>query len=304
MKDGKETGSHRPSGAGTLAELSARFEYDRNAPFDLEEQEATDRGTISVQDLTYAGLDGGRIPAYWIAPTDRDRFAAVLFVHPAPGNRSSFFNEALRLGGMGIASLLIEAPWAAGEAWARTLGTPEQNREIFAAIVRELRRALDLVLARTGVDPGRVAYVGHSFGALCGGVLAGVDHRCRACVLMAGAPSFTDVAVANLPSLAGEALEHYREVMAPIDPATFIGHAAPAKLLLQFGERDQIFSREQSQAFADAASDPKLVRWYDTDHAFESEEAKRDRVEWLHAQLGTGYRRMKGKTGRPPARRR
>gem|GEM_PF-4469325 len=46
MKDGKETGPHRPSGAGTLEELSARFEYDRNAPFDLEEQEATDRGTV------------------------------------------------------------------------------------------------------------------------------------------------------------------------------------------------------------------------------------------------------------------
>ena len=152
--------------------------------------------------------------------------------------------------------------------------------------------------------PRQLGYVGHSFGALVGGILAGIEPRLRAFVLMAGAPSFTDVAVANIPTLSGEDLEHYRRVMAPIDPGRFIAREHAAPIFLQFGERDEFFGRESAQRLADAASEPKLVRWYDTDHSFRSEEAKRDRVEWLHMQLGSGYRRMKGKTGRPQVYRR
>lgn len=137
-----------------------------------------------------------------------------------------------------------------------------------------------------------------------GGVLVGIEPRIQAFVLMAGAPSFSDVAVANIPSLSGKALEHYRQVMAPIDPIRFVAGERASSLFLQFGERDEFFGRDLAERLADAASQPKLVRWYDTDHYFRSEEAKRDRVEWLQSQLGSGYRRMKGKTGRPPVYRR
>jgi dienelactone hydrolase len=239
-----------------------------------------------------------------MVPPGRDRFPAVLYVHPAPGDRSTFFEEGIRIGGVGIASLLVEAPWAAGEAFARSLDTPEQNRDLFAAIVRDLRRAIDFTVAQPGTDATGIGYVGHSFGALMGGVLAGAEPRITALILMAGAPSFSDVAVANVPSLSGKALEHYRQVMAPIDPVRFVAGEHASSLFLQFGERDEFFGRELAERLADAASQPKLVRWYDTDHYFRSEEAKRDRVEWLHAQLGSGYRRMKGKTGRPPVYRR
>ena len=294
----------RPPGEGEGGEWLERLTRRTDLTFDADVVETTDDGPVSVMDITFAGIGGERVQAYQVIPSDRDRFGTVLFVHPGPGNRSNFLSEATRLAGTGIASFLVEAPWAAGDAWVRTLGTPERNREVFIDAIRGLSRALDVAIAHSGVDPDRVACVGHSMGALCAAVLAGVDPRCRACVLIAGAPSFTDVALGNLPMLAGDELAHYREVMAPIDPLTFIGRVAPAPLFFQFGERDRVFSRERSEAFAAGAGDPKLVRWYDTDHAFESEEARRDRLEWLQARLGTGYRRMKGATGRPPVRRR
>ena len=140
--------------------------------------------------------------------------------------------------------------------------------------------------------------------ALLGGVLAGIEGRLKAIVLVAGASSFVDVAVANVPSLSGEALEHYRRGMGPIDPTRYVALPRAAPLFLQFGERDEFFGDETSRRLADAATEPKLVRWYDADHYFRSEEARRDRVEWLHARLGPGYRRMKGTTGRAPGRRR
>ena len=299
---GEETDPVAVSGDGTAA--GRVFDYDGAPPLDPEDLGVEERNGVLVHDMSFADARGGRTAAYWMLPPGRDRFPTVIYVHPAPGDRSTFFEEGIRLGGMGIASLLVEAPWAAGEAFARSLGTPEQNRDLFVAIVRDLRRAVDFTVAQPGTDATQLGYVGHSFGALMGGVLAGLERRLRVFVLMAGAPSFTDVAVANVPSLTGEALEHYRSVMAPIDPARFITSASPSRLFLQFGERDEVFGREVSTRLADAASEPKLVRWYDTDHLFRSEEAKRDRVEWLHAQLGSGYRRMKGKTGRPTVYRR
>lgn len=299
---GEETDPAAIPGDDTATEQI--FDYDGTAPLDPDDLGVEERNGVMVHDVTFADARGGRTSAYWMIPPARDRFPAVVYVHPSPGDRSTFFDEGIRLGGMGIASLLVEAPWADGEAFARSLGTPEQNRDLFAAIVRDLRRAVDFVVAQPGTDAAQLGYVGHSFGALVGGVLVGVEPRLRVAVLVAGAPSFTDVAVANLPSLPGEALEHYARVMAPIDPARFVARKHASRLLLQFGERDEVFGRETAGGLADAASEPKEARWYDADHLFRSEEAKRDRVEWLHAQLGSGYRRMKGKTGRPTVYRR
>ena len=299
---GEETAPAASPGDDTATEQI--FDYDGTAPLDPEDRGVEERNGVLVHDVSFADARGGRTSAYWMLPPGRDRFPAVVYVHPAPGDRSTFFDEGIRLGGMGIASLLVEAPWADGEAFARSLGTTEQNRDLFAGIVRDLRRAVDFVVAQPGTDPTQLGFVGHSFGALVGGVLMGIEPRLHAIVLMAGAPSFTDAAVANLPSLSGEDLEHYRRVMAPIDPDRFVARGHTSRLLLQFGERDEVFGRETAGRLIDTASEPKEARWYDADHAFRSEEAKRDRVEWLRAQLGSGYRRMKGTTGRVTIRRR
>src|SRR5260370_16222481 len=49
-----------------------------------------------------------------------------------------------------------------------------------------MRRGADLLLARSDVDPKRLAYVGHIYNAATGAFLAGIDKRFKAFVLMAG----------------------------------------------------------------------------------------------------------------------
>jgi hypothetical protein len=78
-----------------------------------------------------------------------------------------------------------------------------------------LRRAIDFVPSRPEVDPRRLGYVGHSFGAMFGGILAGVESRVAGFALMAGVGSFADVAALNIPTLQGEALDEYRRGIAP-----------------------------------------------------------------------------------------
>jgi len=208
----------------------------------------------------------------------------VIFVHPAPGDRTTFLEEAAQFGKQGLASLVVEAPWAQGEIFGPKLAEPEAAREAFTRVVKDLRRAVEFLDAHPEIDASRLAYIGHSFGALVGGVLAGVEKRVQAFVLMAGTGSFVDVVALNMPNLEGPVLENYAQVIAPIDPVYYVARAAPAALFFQFGRQDD-FTRDQFERVAEAASEPKLVKWYDTDHYFQNAEAQRDRLDWLQTQL-------------------
>ncbi len=278
--------SELPLPGRSFESLQALFDYDPEVPLDIEETVIEQRDGISIHDVHYNAAPGIRFNAYLVVPPKAGRFAGIIYVHPGPGSRATFRDESLMLARWGAVSLLIDAPWTekGGEAWGRTLADPENAVQEHIRTVVGLRRGLDLLEARPDVDPNRIGYVGHSFGALVGGVLSGVEKRVKAYVLMAGTGSFTDVAVLNMPSLAGEALERYRRTLAPIDPGNYIGHAAPSAVLFQFGLRDDLFTREKSLEFFEKASEPRSMEWYDAGH-YLNDEAREDRIAWLRARL-------------------
>jgi len=273
-----------PSGE-SFEDLLSMFNYDRELPLDVEETGVEHKNGVSVHDIGYAGQANDRTKAYLVTPPGKGPFPGIIFVHPAPGNRATFLDESIMLAQQGAVCLLMDAPWAEGEAWGRTLGQPESDRQAFIQIAIDIRRAVDLIISRPDVDVNRIGYVGHSLGALFGGVLSGVEKRIKAFVLMAGSGSFTDVAILSMPFLQGQALEHYAQAMTLIDPIYTISHAAPSALLFQFGLQDEAFPREKVAGFAEAGSEPKLVKWYDAGH-YLNDEARSDRMEWLGTRLG------------------
>jgi uncharacterized protein len=266
-------------------DLSSQFDYDKTLPLQLEEHATETNNRVSVLDLSYASPTHGRVKAYWVAPSEGEQFASVLFVHPGPGNRSNFLEEAKLLAKRGVASLLIEAPWAALEVWGPTMGEPSHDKEEFRQLAIDLRRAVDVIETRPNVDTKRIGYVGHSYGALFGGVLSGVEKRLHTFILMAGVGSFSDVAAANIPTLTGQVLEQYRQVVNPIDPIHYIAQSAPAPLFFQFGKQDDFFSHRKFVTYTEAASEPKLVKWYEADHYSLNEVGRENRIEWLTEQL-------------------
>ena len=267
------------------APAASAFDYDRALPLDVEESGSERRNGVSVHDISYHSPGHGRIKAYWVVPAGNGSFAGLIFVHPGPGDRATFLDEAVLLTRRGAASLVVEAPWAQAEAWGEKMGEPEHDRQEHTKTAIDLLRAVDFLNSRSEVDASRIGFVGHSFGALFGGILAGVEKRIKAFVLMAGVGSFTDVAAANIPTLKGEALEEYRRGLTSIDPIHFIGDAAPAALFFQLA-REDAFPHDALLAYAEVGSEPKRIAWYDADHYSVNEIGRDDRIEWLQSKLG------------------
>ena len=272
------------------------FRYDAKAPMEIQEAGTERRGDVQVIDLSYASPLGGRVPAYLILPPGEGKHPAVLFLHPGQGNRSTFVDEAVALAkDHGMVSLAIGAPFLRPENKGLRGGNPwnpEVSRKEQIQAIVDIRRGFDLLVSRPEVDPKRMAYVGHSLGATVGGTLAGVEKRPAAFVLMAGYPSLTHAmqhnsdqgAIAFQELATQEQQNAYVDALEPLDALHYVGHAAPAKLLFQFAKRDEFITPWDAAAYLQTASDPKEVKWYDTNHSF-NEEARRDRGEWLVKSL-------------------
>ena len=287
------------SQAKPIAELRRMFEYQQNAPLDVKENGVEDKNGIRIHDISYASPKGGRVTAYLVVPARKGKLAGIIFMHQRPGSRKAFLDEALKFAEAGAVSLLIDAPFSrTGESkrdFDPTVTKPEYDRDIYIQTVVDLRRGVDLLLSRSDVDPKRIGFVGFSFGAHTGAILAGVEKRIKAYVIISGAPSLTQfLRTSTIPaivetrnSLTKEQQENYFTTLASVDPISYIGYVAPSALFLQFGKKDRYPSEEMQILYAKAASNPKLVKTYDAGHEL-NEEARADRAEWLRKQLKLG----------------
>lgn len=285
----------------SVGELRQMFEYDRSMPLDVKEIGVENKNGATIHDISYESPKGGRVSAYLVVPSEKKRgkFVGVIFMHSRPGSRNNFLDEAVQFAKAGAVSLLIDAPFSrAGESNSRfdsTVTKPETDRDIYIQTVIDLRRGVDLLLSRSDIDRKRIGFVGHSYGAHTGAVLAGVEKRIKAYVIMAGAPSLTEfLRTSTIPaivktrdSLTKDQQTNYFTTLASVDPINYIGHVVPSALFSQFGKTDAYPTEETAKVYSEKASDPKLVKFYEAGHAL-NEEARRERAEWLQKQLKFG----------------
>ena len=188
----------------------------------------------------------------------------MLFVHwygpPRPtSNRTQFVPDAIELAKSGVVSLLIDTPWSMPEYFKLRTRDEDYSRSIQQ--VKDLRRALDVLLAQPNVDPARVAYVGHDFGAMYGALAAAADDRVHAFVFMAGAPSFTDWFLYGAP-MAPDAKQKFIDQMAPLDPDAPSAEAARADppAVRQHGRACRPPARRSRHRVGARAKDGPLLR--------------------------------------------
>ena len=281
--------------AALLQAAPSSFDYDKTRPLGIAAAgtasgpgAAGPSGDVRVRQISYAQLDGTRNHATLVLPplAARGPHPAILYLHwyepPRPtSNRTEFLAEAVDLAAAGVVSLLVDTPWTA-ESW---FANRDAARDYAFTIqeTKDVRRALDVLLAQPGLDPGRIAVVGHDFGAMWGALAVAADPRVTQFVYMAGTRSFSDWYLFT-PKKEGADRAAYIATLAPLDPLAALARIAPRPILLQFGDKDTFVSTDAATAMAEAVKGPKTVKTYPFEHEL-TYQARLDRVAWLREQF-------------------
>jgi dienelactone hydrolase len=266
----------------TFEQTRPLFEYDRSVPFAVQEKAAYPREHAMLHDISYLGANGLVLPAYLIVPSGSGPFAGIIWMGWTGGYsqiRDEYVDEAVAMADRGVASLLVAGYFP----WYVTPLDKDSDRAGMIGQVRELRRAIDLLQAQARIDPDRLAFVGHSMGAMHGATLTAVDRRITAAVLMAPHSTMADWIFLGY-GLDPAVETAYRSAMASFDSIAFVPHAAPATLLFQFGADDPFVSRQVAESLYAAASEPKRIAFYDGGHDLDAR-ARAERDAWLAVQL-------------------
>jgi len=263
------------------------FDYDVSRPFDVKINSQTEQDGITITDLSYASHDpsfstslNGRTLAYLVTPQGEGPFAGVVYLHwfGNPNNsRKQYLEEAVELAKQGVVSLLLQGyyPWMASP----TLDAAD--RPLIIGQINEIRRGIDFLLTQPNVDPKRLGFVGHDYGAVFGGTVSGIDQRLKTYVLIAGVPTLGDFQQVGITLPDG-----YLPLIEDLDPIRYVSKAKPASIFFQFAQRDQFVSQDMANQFYEAASEPKKITWYDDNHQMANETVRADRLAWLNEQLG------------------
>lgn len=269
-----------------FAEGQETFKYDKSLPLDIHQHEVALRNGVHIVLLNIAVTTKVRTDCLLVAPQRVEgKTGAVVWMHS--GGFFEQIPDAILLAQAGAISLLIDPiipDWAApAETWSGSM----------VEAVVSVRRGIDLLLQRSDVDPQRLAYVGHSYGALIGVDAAATDRRFRAAVFEVGLPGMSvQIRTAQISFAAeirkrlGSQLDSALSSIEPLDAVHYVGDLAPAALLFQSAHLDPGISDEQAQTFFDAASEPKTLRWYDTGHEVVDIAAISDRARFLASHLG------------------
>ncbi|HEY4743007.1 MAG TPA: hypothetical protein VIH76_20595 [Candidatus Acidoferrales bacterium] len=284
----------------SYAELAKRFEYAAGTPpLAIKEEGVQDRGGTKIHDISYASPVSGRVPAYLVVPVSKGRFAAILWghwmmPHSPSANRGEFLEEAVVLAQAGVVSLMIDTPMVRPGFTSEHDPLGPQGPDTERQEVMDLRRGLDLLLARADVDPKRVAYVGHSFNASCGAILDAVDKRPAAFVFMANPVSEADFLTSDAPMVQAfrkkfgdDKIKEYLAKYGWADPGEYAAYLGPSPALFQYATHDEFATVAMEQKYFDMSKGPKEIKFYEATHSLDAA-ARRDRYEWLKKQIGTG----------------
>ena len=273
------------AGCGGSPSVDDPFAYDAGQSLGIENGArvpANER--VVVQGLTYASGDD-RVEAYLVRPrAQRGPLPAVVFLHGAGGDRDEQLAFATELAERGALALTITAP-SRGKSPPPD-ATPEAalrwQRDTVVEDVVAARRGFDLLVAEQA-DGDRLGLVGWSMGARLAAIVADVDERVRATVLMSGGALPVAEYVAAAPD---DLRDDVQEVLPAIDPLSHIGSVRGA-VFVQAARSDAVVPERALRALAAAAPDGTRVRWYAADHALNAE-AARERLEWLADRLVLG----------------
>ena len=275
-------------GVATAAERAV-FAYAADAPLDLQKTVQSTTNGVEVSAISFDSPDGGSVTGFMFDPVTRSSLRpGIVLMHGMPGNAGQLIGYGTGLAGDGAVVIAIDAPFARRSG--PSVRFIEADRDEQIQLIKDLQRAVVVLLAHPNVDDARIAYHGTSYGGAMGALFVGIERRLKAAVLVVpdgGLVShFTGPEDMDFMSGMSCATRNaWLEAMTPIEPIRFIANAPPTALLIQSGLTDELVPAADAEALHAATPDPSTLRWYDAGHGLD-QQAFFDRLDWLHAEIG------------------
>ena len=283
----------RPNFSAASDADRALFAYDVTAPLNLQKTVQTTGATSVLSNISCSSPAGGSVTGIMTEPVGRsDLRPGVVVMHPSGSPAKAMAPYAQQLAAYGAVVIAIDAPYF--RRGGAILSFTSQDRQELIQLMKDLQRAVDVLIATGRVDKTRIAFEGYSYGAAIGAGFVGIERRLKAAVLTAPMGGLVSLVTMpeKLPSLANLSCETravWFEAMTPVESIRFIANASPTALLMQAGRFDTAVLPADAQTLYDAAPDPKEPRWYDTGHVFD-QRAAIEKHDWLHQQIGIDAR--------------
>lgn len=198
---------------------------------------------VPYDDLSLTTSDGETLNA-WFVRAAGEPLAHILFAHGNGGNIGDRSPMLAMLAAVGFDVLVFDY-----RGYGRSTGrTSEQGT------YRDARAARDALLARPGIDPNRVVYLGKSLG---GGVMLEL------------ASAFPPAALLLMSTFTG--LRAAAAAVYPFLPKVFVPNAYPSlkrirglrcPVLIMHGDTDELLPVEMGRTLFAAAPEPKELRIY------------------------------------------
>jgi hypothetical protein len=265
------------------AELAKALRYAPRAPLAVHLLSEADEHGVKLESIEFTIANAAICSAAIIVPPGDGPFPAGVWLGSGDKDWQPYATEFSKLGAV---SLVLDNCGNASLYDARAFYAEEVQNII------NIGRAVDILSARKDVDRKRIAFVGHSGGAMLGVDAVAVDGRFKAAVFESGLQGLTyHVCTSSHPfaiEMRKELKHHlpeYVSTLAPLDAIHYVGHEAPTVLLFQSARLDEGVTQAEAKALFDAASEPKQLIWYDTGHKMELPSVTKDRTEFLRQQL-------------------
>jgi pimeloyl-ACP methyl ester carboxylesterase len=244
---------------------------------------------IRIEDVSLGVPGQDDVRAWAVSADDHDGRprGGVLWLHwlgHRHNDSGEFLPLAVRLTSRGVVSLLPAGhfPWVPDPDGTAT--DVQRVRDQLAAHAV----ALDRLCAQPGVDPERVALVGHDYGGMYGALLADRDARVSALALQAVDSAWGSWFATYWLKLEGTARAEYAGLFAGLEPVDAVARLADRlgdRMLLQWAGNDTFVAPAVRTAYEAANPKARSVEYPHADHMLD-DRAAADLTSFLAEQLG------------------
>jgi cephalosporin-C deacetylase-like acetyl esterase len=256
------------------------FEYDAKAPLHGRWAAMSPGPSYNLYKVVYDSANGEKVPALFYEPKDaKAPFPCIIMQHGYSSRKEdSIGMGALQITQAGYAVFAIDAQYH-GEREVPgkdifSTDIPSDAKALVQTVI-DLRRAVDLLQTRKGVDPDRISYIGVSMGAILGSIFAGVESRVKAPVLVVGGGDWKtlvgqseigpakvmrrEIAKGKMPPV-----DKLAEEMSYVEPLNYIWRISPRPVLMINNTHDKLVPTAANKLLHEKAREPKEIVWLES----------------------------------------